>query len=261
MSAPPRRRFFFVFIQKTGSTSLDLRLRRLFGDACYPPAQGERAWPVWELAIPSLLVARWPSHRDGVEVITGHYPPCTVELLGDEFTMFTVLRDPVERTLSFLRHWAERNERFAGWPLERIYDDRDLRRSRLVNDHMVSMLSLTPDRVDFGLGSYLVDRRAAEESGSPEGVEPDLAEPSDVGPTELARAKEQLLAMEVVGVQEHLEAFCAELSQRFGWDLGPPVRANTTDPVRTSRSFRRRVAQDNALDEELYELARERSPR
>jgi hypothetical protein len=31
--------------------------------------------------------------------------------------------------------------------------------------------------------------------------------------------------------------------------------------VRTSRSFRRRVAQDNALDEELYEVARARSPR
>ena len=37
-------------------------------------------------------------------MVTGHFPLCTTELLGGAFTTFTVLRDPVERTLSYLRH-------------------------------------------------------------------------------------------------------------------------------------------------------------
>ena len=53
----------------------------------------------------------------------GHFPLCTLELLGGSFTTLTILRDPVERTLSALRDQQERSPELRGAPLELIYDD------------------------------------------------------------------------------------------------------------------------------------------
>ncbi len=54
--------------------------------------------------IPHLLLERWKARRDEIRVVTGHFPLCVTELLDADFATFTVLRDPVERTLSYLRH-------------------------------------------------------------------------------------------------------------------------------------------------------------
>ena len=74
----------------------------------------------------------------------------------------------------------------------------------------------------------------------------------------LDRAQERLMAIDVVGFQDHFEAFCAELTRRFAWDLGPPIFMNRTSPVPISDDLRRRIAEDSALDVELYEFARQR---
>ncbi len=59
------------------------------------------------------------------------------------------------------------------------------------------------------------------------------------------------------GVQEELEEFAQRLERRFGWQLGPPVHENVTEPVEVPDSFRARIAEDNPLDMELYEYALE----
>jgi hypothetical protein len=59
-----------------------------------------------------------------------------------------------------------------------------------------------------------------------------------------------------VGLQEHFEDFCDELTARFGWRLGAPERVNATAEVEVSDSLRTRIAEDNALDVELYEFAK-----
>ena len=61
-----------------------------------------------------FLVERLRVHGDEVRVVTGHFPLCTTDLLGGGFTTFTVLRDPVERTLSLLRRRQNAEERFHG---------------------------------------------------------------------------------------------------------------------------------------------------
>ena len=71
----------------------------------------------------------------------------------------------------------------------------------------------------------------------------------------LERAKEPLAGIDAFGLQEHYEEFCDELTARFGWDLGEPVRVNTTEPVEVPEGFRARIAEDNAFDLELYEFA------
>ena len=73
----------------------------------------------------------------------------------------------------------------------------------------------------------------------------------------LERAKEALAGIDAVGLQERFDDFFDWLVARFGWRLGEPETLNTTDPVDVPQSFRDRIAEDNALDVELYEFAEE----
>jgi hypothetical protein len=63
--------------------------------------------------------------------------------------------------------------------------------------------------------------------------------------------------MDAFGLQEDLEEFAQRLEGLYGWELGPPVHENVTASVEVPDSFRRRIAEDNRLDMELYEHARE----
>ena len=95
-SAQPTR-YFFCHIQKTGGISLYMRLRREFGHrGVYPNAgDGDPETVSPQLMLPVLL-ERWAARRDEIRVVSGHFPLCTTKLLKADFTMFTVLREPVE---------------------------------------------------------------------------------------------------------------------------------------------------------------------
>ena len=223
--------YFFVHLQKTAGTTLFRRLRNHFGaDAVYPTPmyQGD----VEATLDVDLLVQRFAKHRDEIRVITGHFPLCTAELLDAEFVTFTLLREPVERALSFLRHQRQVEPRLAGAPLEEIYAN-PLFRDGLVRNHMVRMLSLTVEEMTAGaLTQVLVDDARLE------------------------RSKENLVErIDVLGIQEEFEPFCDLLTARFGWDLGPPQVTNQTAPVEVPDSLRQRIAADNEMDAELYRFA------
>ncbi len=59
----------------------------------------------------------------------------------------------------------------------------------------------------------------------------------------------------MIGLQESFEDFCRELAARYDLDLGEPRFANRTQPVDVDSALRDRIAEDNALDIELYEFA------
>jgi hypothetical protein len=235
-SPPPRdpQRFFFVHVQKTAGTTLLIRLFEQFRpEQVYPDdSDGDKFGIMPQMNVDNLL-ERWPLRRDEVRVVAGHFPLCTAELLGDPFTTFTVLREPVERTLSYLRHHRKLTPADAHLSLEEIYED-PLRFDRLVHNHMVKMFSLTTEEMTGWVMTTV-----------------------DFTPAHLDRAKARLATVDVVGLQEEFEPFCAELEARYGWDLGPPVVANDTPHEPVSDAFRARIAADNALDVELYEFARE----
>ena len=106
MNAAPR--FFFAHVQKAAGTSVVFRLRRQFGRArIYPPEAD--SGNVAAVISTDHLLARWRTDGDTTLVVTGHFPLCTTELLGGGFTTLTVLREPVERTLSYLRHHQKLN--------------------------------------------------------------------------------------------------------------------------------------------------------
>jgi hypothetical protein len=226
-------RFFFVHLQKTAGTALFQRLRHHFGsEAVYPNPDDQT--DIRSTTDVDFLLDRYRQHGDAIRVVTGHFPLCTVELLDAPFTTFTVLRDPVERTLSSLRRRQKAEERFSGGTLEQIYDDPSMQ--DIIRNHMVKMLSLT--------------------TGVMTSVP--LIAHVDIDDEHLEIAKRNLIhGIDVFGLQTHFENFCADLESRFGWDLGPPRFANRTDAVLVPDDLRVRIAADNRFDMELYEFARE----
>jgi hypothetical protein len=231
-SADEPRRFFFVHMQKTGGVSLYMRLQREFGEEAVYPAEsdGDPEARMPQL-FPNILLDRWRARRDEIRVVTGHFPLCTTELLDAEFTTFTVLRDPVDRTLSYLRHHRDTTPAERERPLEEIYED-PARFGPFIENHMVKMLSLRAEEMTDGMMTVIdLDRRR------------------------LRRAKRALRKIDDFGLQEDLEGFAQRLARRYGWRLGPTVHENVTSPAEVPQSFRARIAEDNALDVELYEHA------
>jgi hypothetical protein len=225
-------RFFFVHVLKTAGNSLLLRLRRCFDEAAIYPRASDLQ-PFEELGYLNVdrLLEQWALRGDSLRVIAGHFPLCASEILGAPFTTLTVLREPVARTLSFLRHERTSNPAVGDWSLEQIYEDPD-HFDHLIHNHMVKMFALTPEEMTQGAVTPVTFTRA-----------------------HLERAKQRLTTVDVVGLQEHFEEFCSVMSRRFGLDLGPPLRANATEPAAVSRALRRRIEHDNELEIELYEFA------
>lgn len=228
------RRFFFVHMQKTAGIALRGRLINHFGESAVYPTRGVDGTDPVQLVISiDHLRERLAARGDQIRVITGHFPLCTVELLDGQYTTLTLLREPVERTLSYLRHHRQEERADRHRSLEEIYED-PFRFHGFVHNHMTKMLSLTPTEMTDGMLTRV-----------------------DFSPGHLERAMEALDGVDAIGLQERFEDFCDELAARFGWCLGKPEVMNTTDPVEVPRSFRDRIAEDNALDIELYEYAKQ----
>jgi hypothetical protein len=231
------QRFFFIHLQKTGGTALFRRLRHHFGTGAVYPMPEYQGTPEAVLDV-DLLVDRFARHRAEIRAVTGHFPLCTVQRVGAPFTTFTVLRDPVERTLSFLRHHRQEEPRFRGSTLEEIYED-PVCRDGLIRNHMVRMLSLSVEEMTDG-----------------------ALTPIAVDEDRLAVAQDALeRRIDLVGLQERFDTFCETLATRFGWDLGEPQFANRTAAMEASDELRERVAADNAFDQRLYQFAQDLTAR
>jgi hypothetical protein len=226
-------RFFIAHMQKTAGTTVRDRLRATFTDDQIYPNAGDGPDIRHAVISVSYLQDRWATRRDEIRLLTGHFPLRVVEVLDADFVRLTVLRHPVERTLSFLRHQAARRQRGAteNTPLDVIYDD-PFRFDAMIHDHMVRVLSLAP-----------------EEWGPGDGVLTTVPYTRD----RLEMAEEALAGIEMFGLQTHLDEFCDDLAARYGLALGEPVHSNTTEPVEIPAGLEDRIAEDNALDMELYE--------
>jgi hypothetical protein len=225
-------RFFFVHLQKTAGVSFRARLQHQFGEHGVYPDSSDGWGTVEAAASIDHLRERYRVRRAEIRVVTGHFPLFVADLLGDEFTTLTVLREPVERVLSYLRYHRSQTPADADKTLEQIYAD-PLRFHGMAHNHMVKMFSLTGDE---HMASMLTK--------------------VDYTPERLEYAKERLATVDAIGLQERFEEFCDQLERRFGWDLGEPQRINASNPVDVSDEFRARITEDNAMDIELYEFGR-----
>jgi hypothetical protein len=239
------RRYFVAHMQKTAGTTLRDRLRASFSEDQIYPNGSDGADPRISVISVSHLLERWNARGGHIRLLTGHFPVSTVELLGVPFVTMTILRHPVERTLSFLRHQVERHQRGAtkDTPLVEIYQD-PFRFRHMIQNHMVRTLSLSPEEM-MGHDGVLTPVPYTRER--------------------LERAKEALAHLDLFGLQDRFDEFCDELGERYGLALTGPVRSNTTEPTTVPDGLADRIAKDNALDMELYSFAQdlyeERHPR
>jgi hypothetical protein len=232
----PPDRYFFVHLQKTAGTTLRKRLEGCLGPAAVYPNRTDGSDPYSLMVSIEHLRDRLAVRGDEVQVIAGHFPLCTTELLDGTFGTFTVLREPVARTLSYLRHHRSHTPDDGHKTLEQIYDD-PFRFEGFIHNHMVKMLSLTVDEMSAG-----------------------MLTPVTFTGEHLERARTNVASLDVVGVQEDFDAFCADLGARFGWDLPDEPRfANQTDDpaddAEVDAALLDRIGEDQAGDVELYSYA------
>lgn len=226
-----RPRFFHVHMQKTAGTSLNGMLRRAFGDqAVYPTSEDGSA--IARVIDTRNLRERLDARGHEISVVVGHFPLATVDVLPGSFRTFTLLREPVARILSFIRH-QRRDD-----PSKRSLSDMEIYKGpvhhdALLRNHMVKMLALP--------------KEAVAEGG--------ILAPVDMVNEDLERAKQALTEVDVVGMQSEFAAFTAALDEAFGWDLGSPMTRNQTEPASHDPAFLEQVRAENHLDVELYHFA------
>jgi hypothetical protein len=246
----PAERFFFIHVMKTGGTTVSFYLRTRFDPTTLFPnreldihTDGRTLLDRHHLRLPYVLgLSEERRHR--IRGYTGHFPFVAGELLGGGFGTFTILRDPAARTVSMLRQlqrgpWSDPSLTLgpSGYEtLEEAYDEAEVFES-LIHNHQTKIFSMTVADEPRGFMQIL-----------------------DIDEARLAVAKKNLATVDVVGLTEQFGLLLDDLQARFGWDIPRDSRANATPgDARTppSQALLRRIADDNAIDFEFYEYARE----
>ena len=180
----PQPRYFFIHVMKTGGRTLQRHFRGNFElDEIYPYGKLDIRYDGDQVDIRHHLrvvpAATCPQKRvRRIRVYSGHFPYVASELLGGDFTRLTVLRDPVERTISLLRQfrrkdpWADpeppAQRPMEGLTLEQVYENPFVFEP-LVHNHQTKIFSMT---ADDPLDTYMDvihvdDKRLAARQGEP----------------------------------------------------------------------------------------------
>jgi hypothetical protein len=244
-------RFFFIHVMKTGGTSFVFQMLANFEpDEAYPSAI-DRSSPTDVTPYASIpkMLALSPERRARIRVYAGHLPYVASELLGFDVVRLTLLRDPVDRTVSMLKHVKRLFARYTEHSLEAIYDDDAVFRHYLDNSQ-TKVFALTAEERERALAATVPNADTAP-----------LARSAPIEAGRFEQAKANLAKVDVVGLNESYGEFLDELHTRFGWwpnGVREQARANVSSedwPV--SAELRARIAADLAVDMEFYEFARE----
>ena len=225
-------RLFFVHIMKTGGTSLLFNLIEHFGPGeVYPdPAVDTDKMTAYSDVAYMLNV---PERRSRLfRAYSGHFPYVAVKLLPGPFVTLTVLRDPVDRTISYLKQ-CRGLEQFHEYSLEQIYDDQ-WQFLLAMHNYQARIFSITADDVPLSVMNAIA-----------------------VDDGRLALAKANLAEIDELGLLEHYDEFAARVSARFGWPSTPWTQRRVGGSGDASETLRRRIVSDNAADIEFYEYARD----
>jgi hypothetical protein len=229
---PGGRRPFFVHIMKTGGTSFRAALADHLGpQRLYPNPVDDVDVAAAAYRIDRLLGLD-PDRLARIAAFSGHFPFVVTELLGLDLLTITLLRDPVDRTLSHLRHRRRHHPPSAAMPLEAIYED-PMFRPMLLDNLQTKVFAM---RADDKLESFM-----------------------DVVPIDEGRyrtACDHLDAVDVVGVLEGYGAFLERVEAATGIRCTVHHHRHGVPPGGDApEAFRRRIAEDNAYDVALYEHA------
>jgi hypothetical protein len=231
--------FFFIHVMKTAGTTFVQQLQQQFpAEEIYPSRGIDWTSPGDVEAYINIprLVSLSEARKSQVRMYTGHFPFMVCDLIDPDLVSLTVLRDPIDRTISVLKQFKRRESRFRDATLESIYDDRPIFRF-FVENHQTKVFSLAPEDNEVAINCGLT-----------------------IDEARYARARENLSRVDVIGFTESYGAFLGEVRARFGWwpaGVDPDARTNvSTEDWDVDPAFRARIAADNAYDINLYEYAK-----
>lgn len=234
MAGPHHHRFFFVHVMKTSGSTFRSHLRDQFPGACFPEDVTDDPKPHLDNLLVDRLLGLPPEVHRRIRAYAGHFPAYLPAVLDPALVTLTILRDPIDRVISHVKHTKRVDPRYRDHAIEAIYEDPWMF-PLFFRDHQAKVFALTAD-------------------DAPESVMDVL----DVDDARLAVARERLAGMDVLGFTDDHAGFLDECERRFGLRARASRgrwREATEDWVVTP-ALRRRIEADNRGDLELYEWAR-----
>jgi hypothetical protein len=226
-------RLFFVHVMKTGGATFRRHIEHNLGvEHVYPNPDVDTDLLAANISVEYVVDLPADRVRE-LQAYTGHFPFAITQILPGPFVTATVLRDPVERTISYLKHCRKYQEQHHGMALEAIYED-PWYFPTWIENHQVKVFSFTPE-------------------DHPQLV----ADVITVDEARVATAKANLESVDFLGLHEHYDDFVGEVSEHFGWTGEVPPSWHVSEPEEIPASFRRRIADDLATDVAFFEHARE----
>jgi hypothetical protein len=254
-----------MHIMKTGGTAFHAAMKRCAAELARPV---ECVGPIFLDEFVRLDARRV---RD-IGFLTGHLPYEVREMLPARTQVVTVLRDPVERTLS---HYWEVQQQAAvraespNFSIEEFVESP--RWNTLVVNYQARQLAHRIGLAGAGVEYDPAVRFASLGSPFPAEHPYPLQSYFDCSPLELSgvalerAARHVLDAIEFVGVTEQLGALFTDVVAWWGCDPAPDLGHENAAPHRPNRetipaSLVRRIEACTEVDRALYEYARLRAP-
>jgi hypothetical protein len=278
MPPDPTEKFFFLHIMKTGGTSFTRVLEDNFpAEHRYPVASpGKHFFEHMERYINvAAFVRNVNADRETLRVICGHVPLATRDFLLESYRTLTLLRDPVERIVSYLKHSRRYHIEHKPLSLEAIYEDEWFRASFMSN-YQTKIYSMTPQETiaETRLPHSFPPMPPRSEIDIDKGFTQELQAYSQQAPgrfcmemfaastgvitvddQRLEAAKRALDSIDVVGVTNEFDRFLATLADTFNWTIREFPKQHVGERDRIDPAFRQRIEKDNAYDCELFEYA------